>query len=90
MARGKGSVNAHTRPQETIAAVPTNRSVCMVQIFFSTTTSGSETRAEEKQLVVEYVDDDGHSEQETFSTEADIAQARADLQTNYGIRVDFP
>lgn len=90
MARGKGSVNAHTRPQETIAAVPTNRSVCMVQIFFSTTTSGSETRAEEKQLIIEYVDDDGVTDREEHTGETEISTARSDLQTNYGIRLDYP
>lgn len=90
MPRGKGSVNAYTRPQETVAAVPTNRSVCMIQMFFSTTTGGSEVRAEEKQLIVEYVDDDGHTEREDFASEADISQARTDLETNYGIRFDYP
>jgi hypothetical protein len=88
MPRGKANTNAHTRPQETIAAVPTNRSPYMVQMFFDTDMGA--TRGEETQLVIGYIDDDGFTEHEEFTTEADILQARTDLQTNFGIRIDFP
>ena len=89
MARGKGSVNSHTRPQETVAAVPTNRSVCMVQIFFAQS-DGTLLRGEEEQLVVDYIDDDGYASRDNASGESEIATLRASLEADFGIRLDYP